>query len=265
MSFDAPLVLSRPGREGRLVAGTVSGALGPSLLSQSFRSQVTGDLPRPDTVQLGTTAAYRYSDISVRGESGKLNVYAAPTTAGVATIACEAPAAPDRSFDADCARIAATLRLIGVSTYPLGASPAFASLLSTNFDRLRSDIRDPEAALAAARTASTQAAAAQQLSAAYGAAADRLSGATVPPFATGQRDTIVAALRQCASAYTAAASAARTEAAVPGVNATSYNIQRARAAAAYRGAQKAVGTAAGALSQALRGLSALGYTLVGQR
>jgi hypothetical protein len=265
MSFDAPLVLSRPGRDGRLIAGTATGASGPTLLSPSFRQRVAGALPRPDAVRLGTTTAYRYSDVSVRGLSGKLDIYAAPTSAGVATIACEAPATADRAFSTDCSRIAATLRLIGAASYPLGPNAAFASLLSTTFQRLGSDIRAPKAALAAARSASTQAAAAQELSGVYGAAASRLSAGTVPPFATGQRDTIVAALRDCASAYAAAASAARTEAAVPHLNATTYNIERARAASAYRSSQKAVRAAAAALSQALRGLSSLGYTLGGQR
>ena len=51
----------------------------------------------------------------------------------MATIACEAPAAADRAFDSDCARIAATLRLIGATAYPLGPNAAFASLLSRTF------------------------------------------------------------------------------------------------------------------------------------
>jgi hypothetical protein len=265
MSFDAPLGLSRPGRDGRLIAGTAANVIGPALVSQSFREQVVGTLPRPDSVRLGTTKAYRYSNVGVRGVNGKLDIYAVPTNAGVATIVCQAPTVADRTFAGECGQIAATLRLIAARPAPLGPNPAFASLLSTTFTRLRSDIQTPEAALTAARSAASQAAAAQRLSTAYGAAAGRLSGATVPSFATAQRDAIVAALRDCASAYAAAAAAARTEAAVPHLNATTYNIERAHAAAAYRGAQKAVTAAAGALSQALRGLSSLGYTLVGQR
>ncbi len=265
MSFDAPVVLSRPGRPGQLIAGTDAGAGGSSLLSPAFRARVQGPLPRPDTVRLGTAEAYRYSGLQVRGLPGPVDVYAVPTSAGVATIACAAPAAPDRSFASDCSRIAATLRLIGVGTYPLGPSPAFAAVLSGTFGRLTSDARGPIAALGAAKTASVQAATEKQLSAAYGAAADRLGGAAVPPNSRDVRDAIVAALRRCASAYGAAASAVAAGAAVPDINATSYNVIRARAAAAYRGAQGAVAAAAAGLSQSLRALSPLGYTLAGQR
>jgi hypothetical protein len=264
MSFDAPLVLTRP-RQGRLSAGTVAAAAGPTLLSRSFRARVSGALPRPQPVRLGAVQAYRYTGVGVRGLSGTLSVYVAPTSAGVATIVCSDPSGGDRAFQTECARIASTLRLIGVRPYPLGPSPDDASLLSATFGRLRASSRGPLAALAGAKTASAQASASQQLAGIYDAAAGQLSGATLSPMVRDAQGAVVAALHRCAGAYRSAAAAAEGAAAIPDINATSLNTARAKAEAAYGRAAGAVTAASGALSQALRGLSSLGYTLVGQR
>jgi hypothetical protein len=264
MRFDAPLVLSHGGR-GRLTAGTDASAAGRTLLARSFRARVVGGLPHPATVRLGGIVAYRYTGVRVRGLSTPVSVYAAPTSAGVATIACWDPTGTDRTFQGDCTRIAATLRLIGARAYPLGPSPGYARLVSNIFGRLRASTRGPLATLAGTRSASTQAGAARQLAGAYGTAADALDGATAPPMARDAQSAVVAALRRCASAYGAAAAAAKTGAAIPPINATSLNAARAAAEAAYRRAGGALGAASAALSQALRGLSSLGYTLSGQR
>jgi hypothetical protein len=264
MSFDAPLVLTRP-RQGRLSAGTVAAAAGPTLLSRSFRARVSGALPRPQPVRLGAVQAYRYTGVGVRGLSGTLSVYVAPTSAGVATIVCSDTSGGDRAFQTECARIASTLRLIGVRPYPLGPSPDDASLLSATFGRLRASSRGALAALAGAKTASAQASASQQLAGIYDAAAGQLSGATLSPMVRDAQGAVVAALHRCAGAYRSAAAAAEGAAAIPDINATSLNTARAKAEAAYGRAAGAVTAASGALSQALRGLSSLGYTLVGQR
>jgi hypothetical protein len=265
MSFDAPLVLLRAG-QGELTAGTVAAAGGPTLLSRSFRARLAGPLPPPESVRLGATDAYLYGGLQLRGLSGTLSVYAAPTTAGVATIVCRSGGgATERTFLTECGRIASTLRLLGVRTYPLGPSRGYAALLSRTFGRLRASARAPLAALAGARIPSTQSAAAKAVAAAYGAAADALSGATVPPMVRDAQAAIVAALRRCAGAYGSVAAAARTAATIPPINATTDNNARAAAAAAYGRASIAVSAAAGGLSHALRSLTSLGYTLAGQR
>jgi hypothetical protein len=264
MSFDAPLVLTRA-RQGQLAAGTVAAAAGATLLSRSFRSRVVGPLPAPEPVRLGATQAYRYTGLRVRGVSGALSVYATPTAAGVATITCWDPSGANLAFQAECARISSTLRLIGVRSYPLGPSPGDAAFLSATFGRLRASSRGPLAALAGSRTASGQASAAEQLAGIYDAAAGALAGATLSPMVRDAQGAIVSALSRCAGAYRSAAAAARAAAAVPGINATSLNAARAAAEAAYRRAAGAVSAASAGLSQALRGLSSLGYTLAGQR
>jgi hypothetical protein len=81
----------------------------------------------------------------------------------------------------------------------------------------------------------------------------------------GAQAAIVSALRQCAGAYGAVASAAKAAAAIPPINAITDNKARAAAVAAYRRASGSVSAAAGALTQALRALTPLGYTLAGQR
>jgi hypothetical protein len=264
MTFDAPLVLTRAG-QGQLTAGTVAAASGPTLLSPAFRSRLSGGLPPPDSVRLGATEAYLYGGLRVRGLSGTLAVYAAPTSAGVATIVCRSTGGAARAFLTDCGRIASTLRLLGVRTYPLGPSPGYAALLSRTFGRLRASIRAPLAAMTGAKVPSTQAAAAKVVAAAYGAAAGALSGATVPPMARDEQTAIVAALRRCADAYGSVAAAAHAAALVPPINATIDNNARAAAAADYGRASGAVSAASAGLSQALRGLTSLGYTLAGQR
>jgi hypothetical protein len=264
MRFDAPLGLSHAGR-GRLTAGTDASAAGPTLLGRSFRARVAGGLPAPEPVRLGTSSAYRYTGVRLRGLSAPLVVYAAPTAAGVATIACWDPSGSDRTFEDDCTRIASTLRLIGTTAYPLGPSPAYATQLSGIFGRLRASLRGPQAALAGAKSASAEAAAAQQLAGAYGAAAAALDHAATPPRAREAQGGIVAALRRCASAYGAVAAAAKAAAAIPPINATSLNTERAAAQAAYGHAAGGVSAASAGLSRALRGLSSLGYTLIGQR
>jgi hypothetical protein len=264
MSFDAPLVLTRA-RQGQLSAGTVAAAAGPTLLSRSFRSRVAGALPAPEPVRLGATQAYRYTGVRVRGLSGTLAIYAAPTADGVATIACWDANGTDRAFQTECARIVSTLRLIGVRSYPLGPSPDDAAFLSATFGRLRASSQGPLATLSGAKTASAQASAAQRLAGIYDAAAGALSGATLSPMERDAQGGIATALSRCAGAYRSAAAAARAAAAVPDINATSLNTARAAAEAAYHRAAGSVSAASAALSQALRGLSSLGYTVAGQQ
>ena len=71
---------------------------------------------KPVEVKLGALAAYRYTGLHWHGRA--LTVYAAPTTRGVATVACLSPAP-------DCARIAGSLAVPGAKAFPLGDDPAF--------------------------------------------------------------------------------------------------------------------------------------------
>ena len=109
-----PLVLMRTPNTRGLIAGTVSDAAGPTLLSHSFRAGVQGELPLAQPVRLGQVEAERYSGVRVHGLPGALTLYVTPTSGGVATVACWSATAPDSAFQSDCGRLAATLRLVGL-------------------------------------------------------------------------------------------------------------------------------------------------------
>jgi len=244
ITFANPLVLGRsPGGAG-LSAGEVAAAAGPTLLAPSFRARLANALPSPEPTQLGSVEAYRYSGLQVRGLTGTATVYAVPMSAGVATIVCWSASAAADSFQTQCGQVAATLRLLGATADPLGPSPAYGRQLTATFDRLRAASSGPLAALRTASTPGAQAAAARQVSHAYSAAAQSLSGATVSPMARDAQAAIVGALTQLAAAYSRAATSAQSG-----------------SAAAYAHAGQAISAASAGLSQSLRTLSGLGYTV----
>ena len=70
--------------------------------------------------------AYRYDDLKPNGFDRAVTVYAAPTSAGVATLACLAPAADAESFGATCDQIANTLELSSGDPFPVGPSKDYA-------------------------------------------------------------------------------------------------------------------------------------------
>ncbi len=113
---------------------------GPSLLPAGFTAALAGALPRPEPVQLGTLQAYRYSGLSVHGLAGPLTLYAVPTAGGVATVACllvSPPPPPPPPPSAQCAQIAATLKLNGTTAFGLAPSPQYAAALGRTFGALR--------------------------------------------------------------------------------------------------------------------------------
>ncbi|MCW3027432.1 MAG: serine/threonine protein kinase [Solirubrobacterales bacterium] len=244
MSFNEPLVLGPTPSLYGLTAGEIADAEGPTLLAASFRGRLGGALPPGDPVKLGGLDAYRYERLHVRGLNGTLTVYAAPTSAGVATLACWDAASAAPAGQAECGRVAATLRLAGAKSYPLGPDAGYASLLSAALTRLHAATSSPLARLPAASSASGQAQAEQRLAMAFSKAAVDLSGAVVSPMVREVHNALTGALRQIASGYSRAAVAAH-----------SGN------AGAYRSAGQEVVAGSTAFTRALRGLSGLGYTV----
>ncbi len=246
MTFTEPLKLGPTPAVAGLSAGEVADGSGPTLLPSSFRSRLDGGVPRGEPVQLGTTAAYRYSGLHVRGLTGSLTVYAAPTTAGVATIACWNSGPSGQAADALCQQVAATLRLIGTSAYALGPDPGYARSVSSAFGRLSTAAAGGLAALRTAGTPAAQAKASGRVAAAYSAAASELAKATVPPAERDAQAAILAALHGVADGYSHAAAAAA-----------------ASNGGAYTRAGNQISTASAQLTKALRGLAALGYKVPG--
>jgi Protein kinase domain len=244
LSFTSPMVLGRnPGGAG-LTAGVVAAAAGPTLLAPAFRERLTGALPTPARVRLGSVEAYRYSDLDVAGLAGTVTLYAAPTSSGTVTLACWSSSAAASTFQTDCGQVAATLHLVGATAYPLGPSAAYGQQLSAILDRLGTGTAGPLAALRTARTPAAQSAAARQLAGAYAAAAHSLAGTTVSPLVRDAQSAIVGALTRLSGAYAQAASAAKSG-----------------STSAYSRAGDAVASASASLSDALQSLRGLGYTL----
>jgi hypothetical protein len=161
----------------------------------------------------------------------------------VATIACWASPRATATFDTQCAQIADTLRLVGVTAYPLGPRAAYANALSTTLSRLRSTTTGPLADLQSASTPAGQASAARRLATAYSQAATAVSQITVSPLEGAANAAIAAALGKVASGYSQAADAAA-----------------ANNAGAYTKAGQAIAAGEAALQAALGSLGELGYT-----
>ncbi|MEA2266657.1 MAG: hypothetical protein QOE27_2240, partial [Solirubrobacteraceae bacterium] len=157
-----PLVLASPQPgTGRLEAGTVA-ATGPTLLPPALLALLAAR-PAGEPVRIGALQALRYAGLSPRGLPGGVTLYVSPTSQGVLTLACRPGSAPGATFGADCARVAATARLVGARPYPLGASPVFARQLEAAFTRLSGARRTGQAHLRAAASAAAQAAADREL------------------------------------------------------------------------------------------------------
>ena len=126
------VVLGAAGKNERgVVAGMAADAGGARLLGPGFLASLQ-EPPRPaDRVRLGKVEALRYEGLEPQGFGGRaLTVFVAPTSAGVATIACFAPAGGGAAFRADCERVAGTLEVKGKTAFPLGADKEYAAALS---------------------------------------------------------------------------------------------------------------------------------------
>ena len=180
----------------------------------------------------------------MHGLDGTVTVYAVPTSTGVATIVCRASPRDTGSFLTECGQVAATVRLVGATAFPLGTSPAYARLLSSSLNGLRADVRAPLSQLHGASTPSAQAHAARQLARAYSNAASNLGRASVSPQFQDVQAAILAALRQISQGYAHAAAAAQSG-----------------DGGAYAHAGQQVSGGSAALSKALHSLAGSGYTI----
>jgi hypothetical protein len=206
LTLSQPLVLASAKPAGTLAAGMVD-ASGPTLLPASFRAQLQAAPTPSDPVQIGNLQAYRYSGLQLKGTGGVLTLYVIPTSAGVATLACQ-PAGAQAAFLSACERVVATLRLSGAKPFALGPSQDYARLLSTTFDRLRARTSGSAARLRGAHTPTAQHDAAQALAQAYRGASSELAGAAVDPVARDANRALAGALRRLGDAYSAASAAA---------------------------------------------------------
>ena len=115
--------------KGTLTVG-VTDATDSTLLPDSFLKELSSKPKPTDGVRLGDLEAFRYKGLKPKGFSQQLTVYAAPTTEGVATIACAAPAAEASAFLPECEKVSTTIKMKAGKPYPLGTDDDYASDLS---------------------------------------------------------------------------------------------------------------------------------------
>jgi protein kinase-like protein len=244
LALSGPVGLTslRKGQPGSLVAGVGREARGARLLPPAF-VELLQRTPHREAVRLGSQAGFRYRDLQHRRLPGSLTVYAVPTTAGVATIACLAPRA-DSSMFARCESVATTLVLRGAEALPLGPNQRYAAAVNTALTSLETQRAEGRRALREARTPAAQARAADQLAAAYRAAAAGLGRASPGPIEEPYHRSIVKSVERAAEGYAALAEAARAH----------RRLDYDRAAAQVERAEDA-------LDRSVRALERIGYKI----
>lgn len=228
-----PIALSERGSaRDALVAGTTE-ATGPTLLPAAFLRRLDESPERDDAVRLGTLDAYRYRNLRPDGFDGRLTLYVAPTSVGVATVACAATGGSAGTFLPACEDVAAGLDLTRGEAFALGADKNYLARLDRTFGRLNRDRKRQVRALRAAKTPAAQAKAASSLSESYGRARRSLRGGSVSPAVSGAAASVRAALARTEAAYARLGAAARRgngeayAAARKDVQAAEASVQRA--------------------------------------
>jgi hypothetical protein len=152
----------------------------PSLLPALFRRAVGSDGPDPTAVKLGPDdlQAFRYEQLRPAGSSRQLTVYVAPTSEGIATVACSAPPAEASAYKAECEAIADTLEVSSGKPVPVGPDPAYGKTVAGVFSALNRQVTQGGNALRRDKTTfRAQAAAARDIQRAYADAASKLRAA----------------------------------------------------------------------------------------
>jgi hypothetical protein len=198
-------------------------ATSATLLPAAFLNTLANPPLRPDVVEVaGGRQAWRYR---VPGGYGSMTViYAAPTTAGVATVACTSPI--DSRDPRACEALADAVTVPDSRSLAPAASAAFYVRVPSAVSDLRSARAKGLEQLAAATSAKGQAAAATGLADAHRAAVAALAPLTSP--GDGAPSATIRSLTATASAYAALASAAHARLPQPYAKA-SRNVTHAEA------------------------------------
>ena len=207
LELTRPVALSAGGGGAGVVAGRTS-ARGPALLPAAFVKRLA-DHPAAERVGLGPMQALRYRGLRSGASGPALTVFAVPTSLGVATVACYAPAAAAAAFQADCERVAASLKLSGAKAYALGPQAGYARGADRALTALAAARARDRRALASARTQGGQSALAGALATDHRRAADALVRLEVSPADAIAHAALVAAIGRAGDGYARMARAAR--------------------------------------------------------
>ena len=238
------------GRDGgRAVTFGMAQAADVTLLPDPFRAALGldgGQVPERTAVKLGPDElqAFRYTGLQAADEERRVTVYAAPTSAGVLTVACLAPAG-DSGFGGECEEIADTLRLTSGTPFPVGPDPAYAKTVGQAFSTLnKREAAGRRALEARGATFRRQAAAARSIASAYASAASALGKASTSPADKRLNATLVARLEAAGGAWQRAARAAAR-----------------RDRGDFNRAERPIARTRQALAQAVTSLETAGYAL----
>ena len=202
------------GKDGGLavMVGTADKSANNSTLLPATFLRRFDTVPKPSgavTIGGGDVQAYRYNALEPKDFDRAVTVYAAPTSAGVATVACVSPKADADSFATTCDQIANTLELSKGDPFPVGPSKDYAATVSKALGTLGKADKSGQAKLKSAKTPGDQAAAARSLSSAFNKASKTLAGEkSLSPADRGVNQLLVTALSDTGKAYGKAASAA---------------------------------------------------------
>ena len=191
-------------------------------------------------MKLGDLDVYRYRDLRPQGFDGRVTMYVAPTTGGVATIACTTRAADAASFLPSCERVAGGVKLIGgAEAYPLGGDPDYTAKLEATIRRLNVARKRDLTQLRKAKRPAGQAAAATALASDYRRAARTLGRLPVSPALVDANEAVRSALARTEAAYERLAAAARRG------RGGAYDSARKDVAAGDRAVRRALGQVEG--------------------
>lgn len=198
MPFEEQVALVEQGSDLMLVAGTLPVST-MSLLPVELLTQLSSHPSEPTRVRLRSNLrAYHYARLAYADRSDLLDVYAVPTTEGVATVACLAGPVAAPLLD-DCLTIAVSLTLTRGEPLRLGPDAAFRQRYGEAIAQLEKQRREARRQLARARDPARQAAPVARLARDYRRTARSLDP-LAPRAASWPRDT-VRTMRSVARAY----------------------------------------------------------------
>ena len=159
-----------------VVAEHLAGRAHPTLLPPKLLAAVRGSSRQPEEVTVAGTQGYRYDRLRARGVDGRLRVYTALTSGGVATVVCGGDTTP--AVASACDDIARSLSVTSAEATPVGLGKDYSALLAKTIGTLNSAVNEVNASVADAGTPRARAAAMRDAGRLYRRAAAALGKAS---------------------------------------------------------------------------------------